>query len=400
MIASLTYCLVSLLGISVSLPSMFEEDVLKLGYPCETHTVRTSDGFLLTVFRIQAKNSNLTNEGMLLPGKEVVLLSHGLDESSDVFIVNSEDKALAFILANQGFDVWLMNNRGNAYSRQHTNYLIEDAKLWDYSFQEMASIDVPETLEYISGKTDNQRILVIGHSQGSTQFIAAMSDHQVSQKVQSYITGLVGLSPVPHISDVHERTQKIYDLLSYYVPFRNYLDLNYPVFSSKTRTWFKKSIKALCSLSVTVCEGIMWIPGLISESYCPLALGRLLEVLPGGSSFRSYAHFEQLSRIESDTPVLRKFDFGSAAENRRRYGTDHPPEYDYSLIKTPLLFHSGKLDTLVTENSLLRFAEHFEKLGGKIRLTLHEDWDHFSPLISTTSQIAFSQVLQEVREIQ
>jgi len=46
-------------------------------------------------------------------------LQHGLLDCSDTFIINEETKALAFVLANRGYDVWLGNNRGNKHSKRH-----------------------------------------------------------------------------------------------------------------------------------------------------------------------------------------------------------------------------------------------------------------------------------------
>jgi len=45
-----------------------------------------------------------------------ILMGHGLGGSSDTFIRNIESKSLAYVLVNEGFDVFLMNNRGNLYS--------------------------------------------------------------------------------------------------------------------------------------------------------------------------------------------------------------------------------------------------------------------------------------------
>lgn len=396
MIFGLVFIIALLGGQTGALPTIFEEDASALGYPCEHHLVKTSDGFILALFRIQAKGSQKDESGKLKSGRPVVLLAHGLDEIADVYIINSEDKSLGYLLANQGYDVWLMNNRGTAYSRQHHKYSISDSELWDYSFQEMASIDVPEVLDYITLTTKQEKLVAIGHSQGSTQFIAAMADAQVSKSVQAKLHRLIGISPVPAVSDVHERTNLIYNLITYYIPFRNFVGINYPLFSSNTRNWFKNAIRTLCSYSVTTCEGIMWLPGLLADNHCPKALGRLLEVLPGGASFRSYAHFEQLRKISLGYPVLRKFDFESPEENSRRYGAAVPPDYDYTLISTPLFFHSGRKDTLSTPAGLEKFAAHIRSMGKTISLTFYDDWDHFSPLISHSPEAAFANIMADV----
>jgi predicted alpha/beta hydrolase len=44
-------------------------------------------------------------------------------------------------LANQGYDVWVGNSRGNAYSSPLINTKIK--AFWDFSFDEMAKYDLP-----------------------------------------------------------------------------------------------------------------------------------------------------------------------------------------------------------------------------------------------------------------
>lgn len=59
-------------------PKMIERH----GYPSETHTVTTEDGYMLNLHRIPN------------PGKQPVLLNHGILMSSVDFIVTGPDRAL------------------------------------------------------------------------------------------------------------------------------------------------------------------------------------------------------------------------------------------------------------------------------------------------------------------
>jgi len=60
--------------------------------------------------------------------------------SSETFFENGKN-AMPLKLANLGYDVWLGNNRGNIYSRGHTNWRAE-GPYFDFSFNEMGKYDV------------------------------------------------------------------------------------------------------------------------------------------------------------------------------------------------------------------------------------------------------------------
>ncbi|GAB1867630.1 Lipase 1 [Camponotus japonicus] len=58
-----------------------------------------------------------------------VLLMHGFFNSSADWIVPGKDKALPYpLLANQGYDIWLGNFRGNSYSKAHISLSLSESK--------------------------------------------------------------------------------------------------------------------------------------------------------------------------------------------------------------------------------------------------------------------------------
>jgi|Transcript_34472 hypothetical protein len=77
-------------------------------------------------------------------------MQHGLVDSSDTFIVNDPDKAPAFIMARNGYDVWLGNSRGNKYSKKHVSLNpAKDPAYWKFSWQEMSEFDLPACIDFV-----------------------------------------------------------------------------------------------------------------------------------------------------------------------------------------------------------------------------------------------------------
>jgi len=110
-------------------------------------------------------------------------MQHGLSNSADNWFLNGEDGSQGFHLVNRGFDVWAGNNRGNKYSKEHTNPDINKKDFFAYSFHELAWYDVPAHYKTIlSNYSDNTKIVYIGHSQGTSQIFASMSKHSPNRE--------------------------------------------------------------------------------------------------------------------------------------------------------------------------------------------------------------------------
>ena len=122
---------------------------------------------------------------------------HGMDGSSADFMLNWPDKSPAFILANQGYDVWLGNNRGNTYSNRHSTLKSLDnlEDYWNFDAEKMGMQDVPSMIDFIL-ETTNKKVLdaYIGYDQGNTQFWMAAS--QMSQYYKDRVNLFVSLAPV------------------------------------------------------------------------------------------------------------------------------------------------------------------------------------------------------------
>jgi len=167
------------------------------GYTVEEHKVITPDGYILGVYRIpRGRNSPKSGK----PGRPV-LLQHGLLDSATTWAINFPGQSLSYILADAGYDVWLGNMRGNKYSRAHVKYNpAHDEEFWDFSFDEMANIDLPSMVYYILNVTQQTHIGYVGHSQGT--MIGFANFGQLDSVLQNNVSFWVALAPVAHLGHI------------------------------------------------------------------------------------------------------------------------------------------------------------------------------------------------------
>ena len=67
-------------------------------------------------------------------------------------------------MADNGFDVWVGNIRGNKYSLGHINPELRKKDYWDFTWSDISEKDLPAAFKYISKHTGYKKIDYIGHS--------------------------------------------------------------------------------------------------------------------------------------------------------------------------------------------------------------------------------------------
>ncbi|KAL6061418.1 Lipase [Balamuthia mandrillaris] len=311
----------------------FTQIVEAKGYPVEEHFVTTEDGYILRVFRIPYGKSG-SGAGKRGP----VFLQHGLLDSAFTWILNYPNESLSYILADNGYDVWMGNSRGNTYSTNHTTLKPSDAKFWDFSWDEMARYDLPAQLGYVLNVTGYKKLPYIGHSQGTIQMFAALVSGYISSDILSYY---IALGPVATVGNVDSFALKLLadlgvaDIIALF-GIHEFL----PAFTGPASWVFS----AFCNLCPVCCEDVIeLLCGAHQGAFNASRMAVVAAHEPGGTSVINIIHWAQ--GIHSGK--FQMYDYGRAG-NLKHYSSPVPPQYDLSLMPTnlPIALYSGGKDLL------------------------------------------------------
>lgn len=149
---------------------------MKYGYGVEVHHLVTKDGYTLEVHRVTSS----PKRNVSLADKPPVFLMHGLSGASSSYVLMGPHNGLAYLLADEGYDVWMGNARGNRYSRKHNVYdpdgdRTDRRNFFDFSWHQTGSIDLPAIVDLILANSQFKKMHYVGHSQGTTVFFVMNS---------------------------------------------------------------------------------------------------------------------------------------------------------------------------------------------------------------------------------
>ncbi|OIT26900.1 PREDICTED: triacylglycerol lipase 1 isoform X1 [Nicotiana attenuata] len=331
------------------------------GFPCTEHSTETKDGYLLGLQRVSSRSTIVRGE-MGPP----VLLIHGLFMAGDAWFMNSASESLGFILAEQGFDVWVGNVRGTRWSHGHVSLSVKNKEFWDWSWEELALYDLAEMIRYVNSIT-KAKILVVGHSQGTIMSLAAFTKPDIVEMVKAAAL-LCPISYLDHITTnfvlrlVKMRLDEIILGLGIH-------ELN-----------FKSNMGT--QIMDMMCEGHIhcdiWLSAITGKNCCfnDSRIDFYLEYEPHPSSSKNLHHLFQMIRKGN----FAMYDYGMW-KNLMHYKQPEPPEFDISQIPTslPLWMGYGGNDALA---DVIDVQHTLKQLKRKPDLLYIEEYGHIDFLLS------------------
>ncbi|CAM0881285.1 unnamed protein product [Alopecurus aequalis] len=368
-----------------------EDVITELGYPFEAIKVVTSDGYILLLERIPRRGS-----------QKVVLLQHGVLDSSMGWVSNGVVGSPAFAAYDQGYDVFLGNLRG-LVSREHIDKNLSSSKYWKYSVNEHGTKDMPAIIEEIHkiktselGKSGNlvvetedqndnikkseiqashedmaedqpYNLCVICHSLGGAVMLMYVVTSRLAQKPHR-LSRLVLLSPAGFHEDsnvVFSMVEKIIlfvgPVLAPFVPglyiptrfFRMLLNKlardfhNYPALGGLVQTLMGYVVGGDSSNWV----GVLGLPHYNMDD------------MPG-VSFHVVLHLAQIKRAKR----FQMYDYGTAAANIEAYRTPKPLDLGahYGLIDIPMDLVAGQRDRVISPTMVKKHYKLMRRAGVEV----------------------------------
>ncbi|KAK8925939.1 Triacylglycerol lipase 2 [Platanthera zijinensis] len=263
--------------------------------------VTTKDGYILSLQRLPAGGRRGSSSG---GNKGPVLLQHGLFVDGFTWLVNSPSESLGYILADNGYDVWIANSRGTIYSLGHTSLSSDDPAYWDWSWDELAAYDLPAVVGYAYQQSGHRKLHYVGHSLGTLIALASFSE----QKLINMIRSAALLSPIAYVNHI-------------------------------------PSLFLQGAARIYLLEELYWL-GIARLNPSGTEVKKLVERICKDTGFDCYDLLTVFTAMRRG--VISKYDYDNLVKNLAHYGRPTPPVYDMASIPNdfPVFLGYGKDDVL------------------------------------------------------
>ncbi|KAJ3630130.1 hypothetical protein MTP99_011342 [Tenebrio molitor] len=334
------------------------------GYVCETHYVTTEDGYIVTVHRIP---NGIQDDGT--SKKPAVFIMHGLTSSSADFVNMGPGRSLGYLLADLGYDVWIGNARGNAYSRNHTTLdIVADAEqFFDFSWHEIGYYDVAATIDYILNVNGDDSLYYVGHSQGTTSFLVLTTtrpEYNEKIKMASLMAPAAILEHRPF--GLTQELCKYIDKVE--IILKNWKIYEIP-FVEVIREWAMTN--CVNPDYIETCDMLFSLFGDFDENEMEREMIPVIGTnAPSNAAMKQYVHYGQ----QVKNGGFSQYDYGTE-KNMELYGSEKPPAYDFSKISAPVAVYYAKDDHVAPYEDALNVISKLPNVADDYLIT-QEGFNH------------------------
>ncbi|KAF6202092.1 hypothetical protein GE061_004489 [Apolygus lucorum] len=349
----------------------------------EEHTYTTEDGYILRMFRIPKI------------GATPVLFVHGFLGSSDLWLLTNRRNNMPTIFYDEGYDVWLMNQRGNVYSKRHVMLSSDpgNAEFWNFSFHEIGLFDLAATIDHILESTKSDSLLYVGHSMATAALMVLCSQRpEYNRKIR----GAVLLAPVAY--SMGQSKLPFITLVVNQASF--FANIMYKAHTYEFLPFDETRIKltyTLCASQVSMCSLILKIlfrtniKNLVRDEI-PIYLSRL----SSGTSVKNYEH---LGNIVSPGNNFTMYNYGPA-KNQLMYGSPCPPQYNVGSVTVPLALFYSKQDPFLDSHSVAKLKANAPNVILDLRVS-DPDFQHLDYLFGINSRpMVTDSILKLIRQME
>ncbi|XP_058118750.1 lipase 1-like [Anopheles ziemanni] len=363
------------------------ELISKYGYPLENHEVTTSDGYILSLIRIPPQHKSKNSSAPML-------LVHGLYASSADFLLIGPNNSIAYLLADYGYDVWMLDVRGNRYSRRHQHLDSRSKKYWDFSWHEIGYYDLPATIDRILELTRSKRLYYIGISQGATAFFVMVTTRP---EYNGKVARMYALSPALYLQHVRSPILRwVGENLSDLKALLDTVGI-WQLFPYNSAQYQIQKIFCPSHKTRTICVRLIeLLYGPSSDGTDQLAQYILFGHNPSGISTKQMLHFSQLNRAGR----FQQFDYGHVNDNLIHYGSETPPAYNLSLATVPVVIYYGLNDWMIHPRDVIRLKN---ELANLVSINAVEDpnFNHLDfVLAKQVRSLVYEKILRDLEQLE
>ncbi|KAI3909147.1 hypothetical protein MKW98_012884 [Papaver atlanticum] len=340
------------------------------GYKCQEFTVTTKDGYILSLQRVNSAKGNPKT-------KEPAFLQHGLFMDGASWFLDSPKQSLGFILADNGYDVWVGNTRGTRYSRRHKNLDASFPLYWDFSWDEMAQYDLPAYINFVYKQT-KKKINYIGHSQGTIMALASFSlGPKAPDEVLTKLKAAALLSPVAYLSYMLNEFSR---MVAKTFPTEFGGDVMAEINMSQPQT--SAYLGAICK-SIPGLNCYDSVSSFTGKNCClnATSFDKFIANSPQSTSAKNSIHLAQTSNSGKFT----KYNYGIG--NILKYGQATPPPYPLTNIpkNLPLFISYGVNDALADPQDVEHLLSDMKHPKNKLEVQKISNYGHLDFIIATNA---------------